>query len=59
MDYKEVYQEWLESPYFDEETKRSFAVSPGMTKRSRNVSMQSWSLAPQDFAALSVQEPTV
>lgn len=21
MDYKEVYQEWLESPYFDEETK--------------------------------------
>ena len=20
MDYKEVYQEWLESPYFDEET---------------------------------------
>ena len=58
MDYKKVYEEWLNSPYFDEETMRNFAVSPGMRMRSGSVSTPSWSLVPRVFAASSAQEPT-
>lgn len=32
MDYKEVYQEWLESPYFDEETKAELRCIAGDDK---------------------------
>ena len=35
MGYKEMYQSWLDNPYFDED------------KRLKTGSIQSWSLVPQ------------
>ena len=40
MGYKEMYQSWLDNPYFDEDTKAEL-------KRLKTGSIQSWSLVPQ------------
>lgn len=31
-DYKKIYQEWLENPYFDEETKKELRALEGNEK---------------------------
>ena len=59
MDYKEVYEQWLSNPYFDEATKgRIKEISQKMTMRSKNVFIWIWSLVPQVFVESSEQEPT-
>ena len=45
MGYKEMYQSWLDNPYFDEDTKAELRVLREMTKRLKTGSIQSWSLA--------------
>ena len=32
MDYKEMYQQWLDNPYFDEETKAELTSIAGNEK---------------------------
>ena len=59
MDYKKVYEEWLNSPYFDEETKAELrGIARAMRMRSRSVSTWSWSLVPRVCAASSAQVST-
>ena len=50
-DYKKIYQEWLENPYFDEETKKELALLREMKKRLRSGSIRIWSLEPPDSEA--------
>lgn len=35
MGYKEMYEEWLNNPYFDDATKAELKAIEGMRKRDR------------------------
>ena len=56
MSYREIYESWLENPYFDEETKKELRM---MRKKSKTVFTVSWSLERPDYEVSSGQVQTV
>ncbi len=59
MDYKEIYEEWLANPYFDEATKEELKAIEMMKMRSKNVFIWILSLVQQVFVESLVPVPTV
>ena len=59
MSYREIYESWLENPYFDEETKRNYGHLRMMKKKSKTVFIVSWSLERPDYEVSSGQVQTV
>ena len=51
MGYKEMYEEWLNNPYFDDATKAELKAIEGTKKRSKTVFIWILSLVRQVSAA--------
>ena len=50
-DYKKIYQEWLENPYFDEETKKELRALEGNEKEIEERFYKDLEFGPPDSEA--------
>ena len=51
MNYKELYQEWVSNPYFDDATKEELGALRAMRRRWKTGSTWIWNLGRRACAA--------
>lgn len=59
MDYKEVYEQWIANPYFDEATKEELKSIAEDENEIKNVFIWIWSLVQLVFVESLEPEPIV
>ena len=58
MEYREIYEQWLANPYFDEAIKEELKGISEDENEIKERFIWIWNLVPQVCVESSVQEPT-